>query len=68
MQGQHEWEERVLALLLGLRYRQVVALKQTYVIVITLWVLPHCLFSDVSLESPYNCKVRHSRCIRVSGD
>ena len=31
--------DRLLALLLGLRYRQVVTLKRTYVIVITLWVL-----------------------------
>ena len=32
--------DRLLALLLGLRYRQVVTLKRTYVIVFTLWVLP----------------------------
>ena len=32
--------DRLLALLLGLGYRQVVTLKRTYVIVITLWVLP----------------------------
>ena len=31
--------DRLLALILGLRYRQVVTLKRTYVIVITLWVL-----------------------------
>ena len=31
--------DRLLALLLGLRYRQVVTLKRTYVIVITLWVV-----------------------------
>ena len=30
--------DRLLALLLGLRYRQVVTLKRTYVIVITFWV------------------------------
>jgi len=30
--------DRLLALLLGLRYRQVVNLKRTYVIVVTLWV------------------------------
>ena len=35
--------DRLLALLLGLRYRQVVTLKRTYVIVITLWVLPALL-------------------------
>jgi len=32
--------DRLLALLLGLRYRQVVTLKRTYVVVITLWFLP----------------------------
>ena len=31
--------DRLLALLLGLRYRQVVTLKRTYVIVITFWVI-----------------------------
>ena len=31
--------DRLLALLLGLRYRQVVTLKRTYVIVITSWAL-----------------------------
>ena len=30
--------DRLLALLLGLRYRQVVTLKRTYVIVFTLWL------------------------------
>ena len=30
--------DRLLALLLGLRYRQVVTLKRTYVIVITIWI------------------------------
>ena len=32
--------DRLLALLLGLRYKHVVTLKRTYVIVITFWVLP----------------------------
>ena len=31
--------DRLLALLLGLRYRQVVTLKRTYVIVITFWIV-----------------------------
>ena len=31
--------DRLLALLLGLRYKQVVTLKRTYVIVITFWVV-----------------------------
>ena len=32
--------ERILALLLGLRYRQVITLKRTRWIIITFWVLP----------------------------
>ena len=32
--------DRLLALLLGLRYRQVVTLKRTYMIVITFWIVP----------------------------
>ena len=43
--------DRLLALLLGLRYRQVVTLKRTYVIVITLWVLS-ALLSAMWLWSP----------------
>ena len=35
--------DRLLALLLGLRYRQVVTLNRTYVIVFNLWVLPAVL-------------------------
>ena len=37
--------DRLLALLLGLRYRQVVTLKRTYVIVIAIWVV--CIVSLV---------------------
>ena len=43
--------ERLLALLLGLRYRQVVTLKRTYAIVITLWFLP-AVFSAMRLWNP----------------
>ena len=32
--------DRLLALLLGLRYRQLVTLKRTYVLVFNLWVFP----------------------------
>ena len=35
--------DRLLALLLGLRYRQVVTLNRAYVIVFTLWILPAVL-------------------------
>ena len=31
--------DRLLALLLGLRYKQIVTLKRTYVIVVTLWII-----------------------------
>ena len=49
--------DRLLALLLGLRYKQVVTLKRTYMIVITLWVLPALLsamwFWNPSITSLY---------------
>ncbi len=38
--------DRLLALLLGLRYRQVVTLKRTYVIVIIFWVV-YIIFSTM---------------------
>ena len=38
--------DRLLALLLGLRYRQVVTLKRTYVIVIAIWVV--CTISSAT--------------------
>ena len=44
--------DRLLALLLGLRYRQVVTLKRTYVIVITLWILP-AFFSTMWFWNPF---------------
>ena len=44
--------DRLLALLLGLRYRQVVTLKRIYMIVITLWVLP-ALFSTLWFWNPF---------------
>ena len=43
--------DRLLALLLGLRYRQVVTLKRTYAIVITLWFLP-AVFSAMHFWNP----------------
>ena len=43
--------DRLLALLLGLRYRQVVTLKRTYVIVITFWVVS-TLFSMTYFWNP----------------
>ena len=44
--------DRLLALLLGLRYRQVVTLERTYAIVITLWVLP-AAFSTMWFWNPF---------------
>jgi len=43
--------DRLLALLLGLRYRQVVTLNRAYVIVITLWLLP-AVFSAMWFWNP----------------
>ena len=43
--------DRLLALLLGLKYRQVVTLKRTYAIVITLWALP-TVFSTMWFWNP----------------
>ena len=43
--------DRLLALLLGMRYRQVVTLKRTYVIVITTWAIA-ALFSAILFWSP----------------
>ena len=44
--------DRLLALLLGLRYRQVVTLKRTYVIVITFWAVS-TLFSMMYFWNPF---------------
>ena len=46
--------DRLLALLLRLRYKQVVTLKRTYVIVGGV----DCLYSNTILESPDNLMVR----------
>ena len=44
--------DRLLALLLGLRYSQAVTLKRTYVIVFTLWLLP-AVFSAMHFWNPF---------------
>ena len=44
--------DRLLALLLGLRYRQVVTLKRIYVIVFTLWLFP-AVFSAMLFWNPF---------------
>ena len=54
--------DRLLALSLGLRYRQVVTLKRTYVIVITIWVVQ----SVVSMMSLINVLIAISCSIIVA--
>ena len=51
--------DRLLALLLGLRYRQVITLKRTSLIIITFWVLP-TVFATISLfwSSPIASRCR----------
>ena len=45
-----KYVDRLLALLLGLTHRQVVTLKQTYVIVVTIWVVSTA-FSGIRLSN-----------------
>ena len=51
--------DRLLALLLGLRYRQVVALKLTYIVVAIFWVVSGvaalCFIIDERITSWYVC-------------
>ena len=48
--------DRPLAMLLGLRYKQIITLKRTYIIVATIWVLSHvsslCTFLDDCITIP----------------
>ena len=55
--------DRLLALCLGLRYRQIVTLKRTYVIVITFWVLSS-VCSTTYLKS-YQFTIRYSHVVIV---
>ena len=61
--------DRLLALLLGLRYRQVVTLKRTYVVAITLWFLP-AVFSTMyfwNLLIAFSCGIIFlSLCLIIS--
>ena len=45
--------DRLLALLLGLRYRQVVSLKRTYVIIFTLWLISAGSVSATYFWNPF---------------
>ena len=47
--------DRLLALLLGIRYRQIVTLKRTYIIAATFWILP---------VGAGSISISHSRIIR----
>ena len=61
--------DRLLALLLGLRYRQVVTLKRTYMIVGALWVVS-CVAASFYILDPritfwYSCIITPS-CLVIS--
>ena len=62
--------DRLLALLLGLRYTQVVTLKRTYLIVISTWIITAVfaavLCSSVHLESSHNLMVWKHRYTSMS--
>ena len=61
--------DRLLALLLGLRYKQIVTLKRTYVIVVTLWIVTFvatlCSVLD-SLIAPWFGRIVISCCLLIS--
>ena len=58
--------DRLLALLLGLRYKQVVTLKRTYVIVIAIWVeCTVCSAMQFLTELPDNLMVQYHSNISV---
>ena len=54
--------DRLLALSLGLRYRQVVTLKRTYMIVVTVWVLP------TAITATYFWSFLITLCLIVTGE
>ena len=58
--------DRLLALLLGLRYKQVVTLKRTYAVVTTFWVVS-CVVTLLYLAS-HRITVRYGRITIVSCD
>ena len=58
--------DRLLALLLGLRYRQVVTLKRTHIAVIGFWIFFHFWFIYDPLEYSYNFMVSTHRYSSVS--
>ena len=62
--------DRLLALLLGLRYRQIVTLKRTYVIVVALWVVSGvaalCYILDRRRTLRYGYMIAVPSCIVIS--
>ncbi|XP_022802251.1 melanocyte-stimulating hormone receptor-like [Stylophora pistillata] len=61
--------DRILALLLGLRYRQIITLKRTYIIVATFWIAPSvaalCFLLDYRITMWYGIIIMPS-CLVIS--
>ena len=60
--------DRLLALLLGLRYKQIVTLKRTYIIVTTFWVFTLVASLSGFFLSPYNLYVQLPSYIILPGN
>ena len=61
--------DRLLALLLGLRYKQIVTLKRTYIIVATLWIVTFVATLCNVLDSriaPWFGRIVISCCLLIS--
>ena len=61
--------DRLLALLLGLRYKQIVTLKRTYIIVVTLWIVTFAATLCNVLDSriaPWFGRIVISCCLLIS--
>ena len=61
--------DRLLALLLGLRYKQIVTLKRTYIIVVTLWIVTFVATLCNVLDSriaPWFGRIVISCCLLIS--
>ena len=57
--------DRLLALLLGLRYRQIVTLRRVYAVNATLWVFPGVSSAIFWIFSPATWKVWSSTCLTL---
>ncbi|CAH3129441.1 unnamed protein product [Pocillopora meandrina] len=60
--------DRLLALLLGLRYKQIVTLKRTYIIITTFWFVTLVASLSAIFLSPYNLFVQQPSCIILPGN